>query len=458
MLCDIRKIKFIVFLVIAFLHLPFGYGAPAASSCQNMSDDELLELLTETESRLECKASLSLGAACAGIAAGSGAGTVLAKRMLEKRQALQFSTLLESLSSKSTEIEALKYQQRTIAASGDLSLATNSSGDAKIKQRIAVIESEMKTLTEKIQAHFERHRGNPDFIKNITNEKNKNLLLMLEKNVANVQRLNPNGAKEYHRLVDQFITSVDGAKSGSTAKAASARAGSLRSAAAIGRGVLGSRLFQFLGGASLTGATLLLHSNNVACSSDTRLKYITYNDDCQPVIEVSQNVLDFLDSDPATQLSQLRTNRQACDFYRSLAVKIKKEDESSEAAISKTQYLTCGEEISFQIAHEKSVSSYVLKFDPAVVKSLRDYDRNEDLNFSNDGVLTQFCENKRCNYLQKGASVGAAEKILDRLDGVKYAASEAFKCCQDRQYNCPISFKSAPPLKNGPTWKSSTSR
>lgn len=455
--------KLLIILILVFT-LPFGRKSHAntAFACTDMSDEKLLELLTDTENRLNCKSSLSIGAVCAGIVGGSGAAAALAKQTLEKRQAVQFSKLLNDLADKSTDIEALKYQQRQIAATGDLSLATNSSGDAKIKLKITAIEEQIEDLAKKIQKQFSDQAKNSNFIKNISSENNKNLLSLLEKNVASVQRFNPASAKNYHKLVDQLIKAIESkafALAANSPPVATVKSGALRTATAIGKKVLGSRLYQFLSGATFSGATLFFYSSNAACSSDPRLKYITYNDDCQPVVEVSQNVIDFLTTDPATQLSQLRKNKKACDFYLSLAAKIKTEDFASESAIKKVQNLSCGDSISFQIVQEKSVANLSLKFDAEVAKTLRDEDKSERLNFGSDGVVTQFCENNRCNYLQKGASLQAAEKILGRLQNVKYAASEAFKCCSDKSYNCPIrATTSGPDPRSPPDEKVNISR
>ncbi|MCM2354002.1 MAG: hypothetical protein NDI63_10350 [Pseudobdellovibrio sp.] len=433
--------KQLIVLILGFVTFLGEVSASTAAACTDMSDEKLLELLTDTENRLNCKASLSIGAACAGIVGTSGAAAVLAKQIVEKRQAVQFSKLLNDLAGKSTDIEALKYQQRQIAASGDLSLATNSSGDAKIKLKITAIEEQIENLTKNLQTQFDDYSKNANFVKNISSENNKNLLALLEKNVASVQRFNPAGAKNYHKLVDQLVKTIESKAlmaATSSSSAATAKSGALKTAAALSKKVLGSRLYQFLSGATFSGATLFFYSSNAACSSDTRLKYVTYDDDCQPVVEVSQNVIDFLTADPATQLSHLRQNKKACDFYLSLATKIKAEDSASESAIKKVQNLSCGDSINFQIVQDRSVTNLSLKFDAEVAKTLRDEDKNERLNFGSNGVVTQFCENNRCNYLQKGASLQAAEKILSRLQNVKYAASEAFKCCSDKAYNCPI--------------------
>lgn len=434
------KVLFVLIVSFALLFSRDSFAA-ATLACTDMSDEKILELLSETENRLNCKASLSIGAACAGIVGTSGAAAVLAKQVIEKRQAVQFSGLLNELADKSGDIEALKYQQRQIAATGDLSLATNSSGDAKIKVKITAIEEQIEELTKKIQKQFDAQSKNANFFKNVSSEKNKNLLALLEKNVAHIHRFNPSGAKNYHRLVDQLIKAIESKTflvANSSLPGTPAKTGALKAATAVGKNILGSRLYQFLSGATFTGASLFLYSSNAACSSDTRLKYITYNDDCQPVVEVSQNVIEFLTTDPATQLSHLRKNKNACEFYLSLATKIKTEDYASESAIKKVKNLSCGNSISFQIVEEKSVANLSLKFDAEVAKSLRNVDQNERLNFGAGGVVTQFCENNRCDYLQKGASLQAAEKILGRLQNVKYAASEAYKCCSDSTYICPI--------------------
>lgn len=427
-----------------------------------MDEEKILQALTDTQNRLTCKSSLTFGAACAGVVAGSGAGAVLAGQVLEKRKALNISKMITTLADTSTEIEALKYQQKQIASTGNLDLATNTGGDAKIKTRIAALESKMEELAKKINVEMSG-TDKSKISKYLTSDKLKFSLNTLEKNVASVQRYNPKGAKAYHQLTNDLVLAVEkmvtSNQSQKIVEEQIAKKLTLRAAVSKTGKLLGSRLFQFLGGATFTGASLFVHSKNVACSSDTRFKYLTYDDDCNAVVEVSPNVVDFLMEDPVTQMDYLRKYPDACEFYISLATKVRLDDQSSEKALARVQNLSCGPStVSFQVVDPSNISNIELKYDEKGIRKLSDYDKSEYLNFNADNTLSQYCEKLKCTSLQKGTSAKLAEKAINRFQNIKYAAAEAFKCCNESEYSCPINSVSKSGKEVSPSKPSSNAR
>ena len=423
----------------------FSFHSLAAGSfvCRNMSDEKLLELLSDVESRLACKSSLSMGAICSGVGGTSAfAATALANAVKQKLANKVIQAELLSISNMATEIEALKYQQVKIVNTGDLSQATNSSGDAEIKKKIPEIEKKISESFKKI----EKLKQTPAQIalalnamtkKALGEEQSKFILKTLEK-LRDVAEYNPRGAGEIHILAQKLfnplktvISSAAQATGIAGGRLAIAGGAALRSSAQAGKKIFGSRFVAFLGGAAFTGVTLGLYTPSIACQSDLSLQYLTYDEDCKPQVEISENVINFLTASVPDQLLALKSDQRVCDFYFNLAEKIRLQDQPAESTLAQIRNLSCGNTISFETDNGKRVSSYQILAKDGLTKALKGENPDLRLGFSGDGAVSQYCEgSSSCESFQSGASRKVAEKVISTVSSLRLAVSEASACCE----------------------------
>ena len=455
---------------IVFLYLCSGYAA-GSLPCRDMSDEKLLETLSETEARISCKSSLGMGAICSGIGGASAfSATVLAQSVKEKMANKFIQNELLKIANFTTEIEALKYQQQAIVKTGDLSQATNSSGDADIKRKIPEIEKKIIESFKKL----EKLNKTPSQLAQALNKKmigieqSKFILKSIEK-LSAVAQYNAREAREIHLLAQKLYSPLQEALSqvskGSGAARGAALTGgaALRASTQIGKKILGSRFLAFLGGATFSGLTLGFYSSSLACQSDTSLQYITYDEECKPQIEISENVISFLTASVPDQLTALRKDARVCDFYLTLAQKLRLDDKPAEAVLSKISNLSCGQNVSFQIDDGNKVSSYQISAKDGQAQSLKSENPNWRLGFNSDGAASQYCEAGRdCEAFQSGASRKLGEKVINVVSQLRLASSEAVTCCDssgDLRSTClgkyASSVSSVKPSTSGGSKKSS---
>lgn len=425
---------------IVFMSLGSCYAA-GSLPCRDMSDEKLLETLSETEARITCKSSLSIGALCSGIGGASAfSATVLAQSVQEKLANKVIQAELLKIANITTEIEALKYQQQQIVKTGDLSQATNSSGDADIKRKIPELE---KKITESFKK-LEKLKKTPAQFAQALNAMNKKMIdveqskfiLRSIQKLRDIAEYNGREAREIHLLAQKLFNPLQealseaGKVSGAARGATVAGGVALRTSTQIGKKILGSRFLAFLGGATFSGLTLGLYTSSIACESDTSLQYITYDDECKPQIEISENVINFLTASVPDQLSALRKDARVCDFYLTLAQKLRLDDKPAEAVLSKISNLSCGQNVSFQIDDGKKVSSYQISAKGGQAQSLKSENPDWRLGFNSDGAASQYCEGGRdCEAFQSGASRKVGEKVITLISQLRLASSEAVACC-----------------------------
>ena len=468
-----------VWILLFFYSLSVSAEVPQQKTfpCQTSSDERLLTDLTETQQRLSCKASLGIGAACAGIAAGVGASAVTAKIVASKLEQKSIATLLSKAATLQVKISSSSagvqyYAKNANQNDSDIKSTYNKhSGlideSKKAEQELAEVMKQLaakdpKKIVETLKVYETSGSKLPNtstYARSV-----EETLDLLRKLALQTYGSNANdSAKIAQTITDSIAAAKEAAysasrKVGQAVAAQVAERASLRFSLEVGKRVLGSRFFAFLGGTAATGLSLAVYSPNLGCG-DLYAKYITVDENCNPKVDVNENVENFLSMPPDDQLNLLRSDSRICNFYLGLEQKLKLDDQPDEQVLKEVQNLSCGQNISFQLVDGKNISSYEVSAKDGSAQALKNVDTQTRIGFTQDGNVGQYCEmSSTCESIQSGAGKKVAEKVLGTISHLRFAASEAIKCCETSKTDCalPASASSSPSNSSTGSGNSST--
>lgn len=326
----------------------------------------------------------------------------------------------------------------------------------------------VKKAEEKMRLIFEKlSKEPPEKIAYILSQMKSNLGTPPSEILAQIERLaqvfnfNPKEAQPYHKIASQLIEKLNTMlvrkpgqvwksiyKSEVTLVDKEAIKKALKKISKASFTVLDSRILAALGGTTFSAIVAGAYLTPTSCGADSRSLYITLDSDCRYQVEISEAVLNFLNLDSQLQLSLLRTDSEMCDFYLTLAQKLKLDDLSSEKVASSLKNLRCDNKISFEVndSNEHSRFSIILnsKKQPLGIKNS---ESNEALQFTDDGNLSKYCSaSSNCQPINASAPSKIIERSGKLLETLKFAASEAVECCtstNEFKENCTAKYNSS---------------
>ena len=204
---------------------------------------------------------------------------------------------------------------------------------------------------------------------------------------------------------------------------------------------MGSKAWMISGGIFGMGlgvATEAILPTKTACSTSSDF-YKNVDEDCNPVYELNQNVLNFLDKDPAEQVRILKSDKSVCEYYKQLHAK----------AFQKVSFasLECKSEsmVAEVKGSENQVFRYIIKLDSSSnpykvsVKQENTSTNNITFNIDPNGDVASYNRNSGVT-IPIDTKKDWTQQTSEHLNKVKLFLPEMQECCRTKDDTCKKDF------------------